>query len=87
MLSSLASGDNLHHNHQLRKSLLSMISAEDVLAALITAAVVHSKNHGPMSARQLELAAQKLGMEISCASRSGTQKLTRNSTALAKWEP
>ena len=57
ILSSLANGDKLHHNHQLRKSLkslLSMISAEDVLAAQITAAVVHSKNHGPMSARQLE---------------------------------
>jgi len=86
MLSSIASGDKLHHNLQLRKSLLSMMSAEDVLA-LITAAVVHSENHGPMSARRLELAAQMLGMEISCASRSGTQKLTSNSTAFLIWEP
>ena len=68
-------------------ALVNLMSAEDAMLMLQTAAVLHLVSHGPMSARHLELAAQPKRMEKSCATVIGTQKLTLNSTACLIWEP
>ena len=62
------------------KRLLPMMSVEDV-QVLITAVVLHTKNLGLMSAKLLELAAQHPRKENSCASMTGTQKVTLHSNA------